>query len=89
MLTTLSAAGWIFPQLRILPPFSQTNYKLLTTVDIHQQFNILKQLEELEMTKKTGTLALSFLMDEQYYSKYIGTFSLMGLPVVSDTAWER
>ena len=24
-----------------------------------------------------------------YYSEYIGTFCLMGLPVMSDTAWEK
>ena len=41
------------------------------------------------MRKKTGTLALSFLMNGQYSSEYIGNFSLMGLPVVSDTAWEK
>lgn len=33
--------------------------------------------------------ALSFLMNGQYYSDYHSTFSLMGLPVMSDTAWEK
>ena len=33
--------------------------------------------------------APSFLMNGQYYSDYHVTFSLMGLPVMSDTGWEK
>ena len=33
--------------------------------------------------------ALSFLMNGQYYSDYHATLGLMGLPVMSDTGWEK
>ena len=32
--------------------------------------------------------ALSFLLNGQYYSDYENTLSLMGLPVMLDTAWQ-
>ena len=38
---------------------------------------------------KTNYPALSFLMNGQYYSDYHATFSLMGLPVMSSTTWDK
>ena len=33
--------------------------------------------------------ALAYLMNGQYYTEYKGTFSLMGLPVMSEKSWDK
>ena len=88
MLTTLSAAGWIFS------PTENTATIFPDQVRIIDNGGYTPAIKHSHTTGRVPSWqlnypALSFLMNGQYYSEYIGTFSLMGLPVMSDTAWEK
>ena len=88
VLTTLLAAGWdyrstdhtstIFPhELRIASDGESTPAIVHLHVTGHAP------------SWQLNYPVLSFLMNGQYYSEYQGIFSLMGLPVMSHTAWQK
>ena len=88
VLTTLLAAGWdyrstdhtstIFPhELRIASNGESTPAIAHLHVTGHAP------------SWQLNYPVLSFLMNGQYYSEYQGIFSLMGLPVMLDTAWQK
>ena len=87
VLTTLSAAGWNFSPTETVTIFPDQ-------VRIIDNGGYTPAIKHSHVTGRAPSWqlnypALSFLMNGQYYSEYLGTFSLMGLPVMSDTAWEK
>ena len=88
MLATLSAAGWDFTSTQSTATIFPDKVRIIdnggyTPAITHSHVTGRAPSWELNYP------VLSFMMNGQYYSEYQGVFSLMGLPVMSDTAWEK
>ena len=83
----LSSDGWDFTSLRetasVFPAGLTLNTQTLQTPTIfHSGVGPVP-------CWKLNYPALVYLMNGQYYSEYKGTFSLMGLPVMSEKSWDK
>ena len=88
VLTILLAAGW---------DYTSTNHTSTVFPGGLRIVNNCEQTPAIKRSHITGRApswelnypVLSFLMNGQYYTEYQSIFSLMGLPVMSDTAWNK
>jgi len=88
VIDALEQAGWNFSSILSTTPVCEGDVKLITEGE---------HLPSIRRDGKRGPFrswelnypALSFLLNGQYYSEYQATLSLMGLPVMSDTAWQN
>ena len=85
VITCLSSDGWDFTSLRDTPnvfPDGLTLTTMHTPMIFHSGVGPAPSW-------KLNYPALAYLMNGQYYTEYKGTFSLMGLPVMSEKSWDK
>ena len=88
VLTTLLAAGWDYTSTN----HTSTNFPDELRIVNNGEYTPAIQHSHIPGRAPSWELnypVLSFLMNGQYYTEYQSIFSLMGLPVMSDTAWNK
>ena len=88
VLTTLLAAGWDYTLT------NHTSNIFPVGIRIINNSEYTPAIEYCHLTGQAPSWelnypVLSFLMNGQYYTEYQSIFNLMGLPVMSDTAWNK
>jgi len=88
VLDNLQEAGW---DCASLSPTSTVFASDLRIVNKSEHVPAIKQIHSSGRTPSWALNypALSMLLNGQYYTDYQRTFGLMGLPVMSHTAWEK
>ena len=88
VLTTLLSSGWDFTAIEY------ASLVLPATIRITHHGEHAPKIQSSHATGPAPSWeinypALPFLLNGQYYSDYHATFSLMGLPVMSGTTWDK
>ena len=88
VLTCLSSDGWDFTSLQDNHTATVFPDGLVLTATAHTPM-IFHSGVGPAPSWKLNYPALAYLMNGQYYSEYLGTLRLMGLPVMSEKSWDK